>query len=192
MEKKTSNNKITVGAALRQLAALKGKIAKSTVNALNAVQYPENEKPVFKYQDEQTKRTELIKKFVDLSAAVAESNGATRIDCGDDIGSISAAKLIRILQETKGEIAYLKNVGTKALGTKKVILEQRRDKREDIVDANGRFSGQRIVEVIEQTTIVSEITTKEVAEKIEELEAKFERLNMLLEKSNHTTLIQVD
>jgi hypothetical protein len=184
---------MTIGQALRKIKNIKGEIKIAENLALANIVYLENERPKATFSSEWQRRGSLVDQLIKLQATIAESNALTQLEITPGV-LVSRACLLRMLEEIKGTLAIYEKVPTS-----RVLFPEHSNTRiltkevhEDIFDAQGKYTGQRVIEKEYTQTHICELTSEELRENIRQLKNSFERLNNLLEESNHKTVISVD
>lgn len=166
------SNVATISQGLRRIKKLKGKMAELTARARECVCYEADQAPTFDFdtvrKDMATTRNELIK----LEAAVARANATMEIIFGEE--RMPLAEAIRRLQETKAEIAFLRELP---------IRESIEKRQEDGWDHSIGRSLRNVTTVMWKTHM-SKLTR---VQEIEALNERFEVLNNAVEEANHRT-----
>jgi len=181
------SDKITIAQGLRKAKKLKGELAKFDRRIQASLVYNEDSKPTFSYEESvkgfTTAQSQMVKIYTEISCA----NAVTKVDFED---GISIAEAVRRLQELKGDIQRYKRFTLAGLLDQKETINERNEHvLEEVQTPQGIQQLQRTKKV--PYKMICNLTIKECEAKVEQLQATFEKLNDLVERSNHTTLIDV-
>lgn len=168
--------KMTVSQALRAIADLKGKIAKHKEHAQPAVLYSEKEKPAFNFKVEMEGMQKARAEMLTLQTALAVANATTEIEWKGK--KVLVAWAIRYLEELKGEIKFIDELTVTAQS--EIVQE---------TPMNRLVSGQYQT-VVESRKTVCELPAAEQFQKTQALQEEFNRLNDIVETSNHQVFIR--
>jgi len=168
------SDKMTIAQALRRIKKLKGQIAEHTQRARDGVSYVSTKVPVFRFADEVAAMKAAQDEMVDLDSRLAIANAMTFVKDGQV--SLVLAKAIRVLQELKGEIAFLKSLFLRS--------ETVREKEQSWSDETGKYTT-----TINDVVYVSDLSEKDRERQVRELQDRFEALNNAVEDANHTVLV---
>lgn len=165
---------LTISQALRRVKKLKGLISEHQQRAQQGVSYTSTKVPAFRFADEVAALKVAQSEMVDLEARVAVANAASTIQDGQE--SVTLAKSIRLLQELKGEIAFLKGLFLRdeTVPTREMVWNEEK---------------QLNVTMITQLVFVSDLSEKDRDQQVKDLQDRFEALNNLIENANHTVLV---
>ncbi len=174
----TTTLKLSVAQALRRVKKLKGNLKEHEQRASQSVSYiREGNPPVFKFTEQRALRDRAREELVRLEAAIACSNGMTKVTV--EGREMFVAEAIRRLQEFKAEIAWLSSLQIREGTTT--------DSEVEYDEATGR-------NVRRPHTVVHVTELKEIerVHEIEALRARFEALNDAVETANHRTMMEVE
>lgn len=167
-------DKITIAQALRRVKKLKGQIAEHTVRAQQSVSYEKDKVPAFRFNEEIMAMKAAQNEMVDLQARIAIANAkATVMFAGEDY---SHSEAIRILQELKGEIAFLRSLSLRS--------ETVRNREQDFDDVKGTY-----VTRVMETVFVSDLSERDRDTQVKALQNTFEQLNNAIEDHNHKVAV---
>ncbi len=161
---------MTISQGLRAVKKLKGQLAETLERAQRAVTYRKEQEPAFKFPAMIEMANGYRNQLVELESRIACTNATTKVDC--DGQTVALASVIRQLQELKGQIAWYKGLTVRA----------RAETVEDETEYNDegkRFSKKAIW--------ACDLPESEQAARVDQLQTKFDRLNDLVEKTNHVT-----
>ena len=170
---------MTVADALRHIATLKGQMGEQRKRAEASVMWTETkevgeEKPAFELKACMEKSVVVREQLVRLQAAVHHANVGAKIDW--DGRSMTVDEAVRWREECKSEIKWLKDLTVQA---------QSKITREEFgYDDDGKRV--RVVKIHHCA-----LPEAERARLVDEAQARHDRINMLIEKSNRKTEIAV-
>ncbi len=168
------SDKITIAQALRRIKKLKGQISEHTQRAQQGVSYDQSKVPAFRFQEAVAAVKAAQKELVDLQSRVAVANAKATITDGTE--TITHAEAIRLLQEIKGEIAFLKG-----LNLRNEVVKDRQQEWDDVEI--------RHVARVTEVTWVSDLSEKDRDTQVKTLQDRFETLNNTLEDRNHKVAV---
>jgi hypothetical protein len=168
------SDKITVAQALRRVKKLKGQIAEHYLRAQQSVSYEKGKEPAFRYGEQTQAMKAAQAEMVDLQSRIAIANAKATVQ--DGAKTLTHAEAIRVLQELKGEIAFLRG-----LVLRNDVVKGREQMWDD-VKATYVFTPT-------ETTFVSDLSEKERDTQVKGLQDYFERLNNALEDHNHKVAV---
>lgn len=168
------SDKMTIAQALRRVKKLKGLVAESEQRAKASVSYDVSKVPSFRFQDSFDKMYAYQTEMVTLQARVAIANAGALVKDGDL--TISMALAIRLLDELKGRIVFLKGLSLRD--------ESIKDRQSEWDDAENKH----IYRVVE-TVFKSDLTEQDRDLKIKALQDHFEVLNNAVEDANHVVVV---
>lgn len=167
-------DKITIAQALRRVKKLKGQIAEHMARAQQSVSYEKDKVPAFRFNEEVLAMKGAQNEMVDLQARIAIANAkATVMFDGEDY---SHSEAIRILQEMKGEIAFLRSLSLRS--------ETVKNREQDFDEGKGTY-----VTRVTETTFVSDLSERERDTQVKTLQNAFEHLNNAIEDHNHKVAV---
>jgi predicted nuclease with TOPRIM domain len=162
----------TLNQALRQTAALKGKIKETETRMERSVVYREEKPPAWQFAILMEQRTKLVDELVKLKTATAVAESRVQLKDGRFL-----CAAVRELAELRASMSFYDNLCV--LDQEKVVEE---------MTENAYVKG-------ELTTIPKTITSlclfpeMKKAEHVESLRERFATLNAEVEALNHTTVI---
>jgi hypothetical protein len=168
------SNELTIAQALRRIKNLKGQIAEHSQRCTAGVSYPIDKVPAFRYQESFEAMGLLQTEMVDLEARVAAANATATVLC--DGGELTLTKAVRLLQELKGNIAFLKG-----LNLRSETVKTRTNDWDDVE--------MKHISRVEETTYVSDLSEQDRDKAVKKLQASFENLNNLVENANHKVMV---
>jgi hypothetical protein len=169
------SDKLIIATALRRIKKLKGQIAEQTLRAYQGVSYVQGKAPAFRFQEAMTALTDARAEMLNLEGRVAIANAKKLIT--DPLGiKVPLASAIRVLQEIKGQIAFLRGL---------TLRNETVKEREQTWDDDTCKHINRVSEVV----YVSDLSEQDRDTQIKDLQDAFEALNNAVEEANHTTLV---
>lgn len=171
-------SKMTVSRGLRAIHDLKGKLANHRAHAQASSVYFDGAKPAFEFKTELDGAEKVRADLLRLQTAIAVANATTEIEWKGK--KVLVAWAIRFLEELKGEIAWVGSLPTAAQGT---------IKEDNFVNriVNGTYQ-----QVNEPRTQICELPQAEQFKRSQHLQEEFNRLNDIVETSNHQTVLKAD
>ncbi len=180
------SDKITIAQALRRIKKLKGQISEHTQRAQQGVSYDQSKVPAFRFQEAVAAVKAAQKELVDLQSRVAVTNAKATITDGTE--TITHAEAIRLLQEIKGEIAFLKG-----LNLRNEVVKDRQQEWDDVemkhVARVWDDVEMKYVARVTEVTWVSDLSEKDRDTQVKTLQDRFETLNNTLEDRNHKVAV---
>lgn len=168
------SDKMTIAQALRRIKKLKGQIAENQQRATSGVSYDVSKVPAFRYQEAFGAMTAAQLEMVALESRVAVANATSTVKHqGQDI---LLAQAVRLLQELKGQIAFLK-----ALHLKNETVKDRQQEWDDIE--------MKHIARVTETIFKSDLSEQERDRQVKEIQDTFEVLNNAVEDANHTVTV---
>jgi len=168
------SNELTIAQALRRIKNLKGQIAEYSQRCTAGVSYPVDKVPSFRYQESFEAMGLAQAEMVDLEARVAAANATATVLC--DGGTLTLTKAVRLLQELKGNIVFLKG-----LNLKSETVKTRTNDWDDVE--------MKHICRVEETTYVSDLSEQDRDKAVKKLQSSFENLNNLVENANHKVMV---
>jgi hypothetical protein len=162
-------SEMTISQALRQSKKIKGQLAKLQSRASAAVSYQKTQLPAFNFGVCLEEHLVASGQLVELGTRIELTNAATRIDWEGK--KISLSQAIRILNDLKSKIAWL---GTLPVRTQEITSEQE----------VAYLAGQHTTVSIEWKCELPEAARVKL---VDETQAKFDRLNDIVETANGRT-----
>lgn len=162
---------MTISQALRRVKKLKGQIAECRTRAEASVSFVKSKPPAFQFSEVFAEMGALQKELTELESRLSVTNAGT--DIIHDGKTMTLFYAIRVLQETKGTIAWMRGLSVRA--------------HESTIEDNLVWSGgdHKNVE-IEWTCKLPEVLK---ADLISKLQTSFDSLNDVVERANHSTTL---
>ena len=162
-------SELTISQALRNAARLKGKLAEYRARAASSVTYRALSKPAYNF-DSTLKQIESARsELIVLESRIAITNSLTKVEFGGK--EITLVQAVKLLQEFKGELAWLKGLNVRA-------SEKTHDN--EVVYLKGEHTTQ-------QVDVTCDLPEAKRADRVDEVQSSFDALNDLVEKKNHET-----
>jgi hypothetical protein len=168
------SNELTIAQALRRIKNLKGQIAEHSQRCTAGVSYPLDKVPAFRYHESLEAMSLAQAEMVDLEARVATANATATVLCGSE--TLTLTKAVRLLQELKGNIAFLKGLVLRSETVKTRTSDWDDDQMKNISR-------------VEETTYVSDLSEQDRDKAVKKLQSSFEDLNNLVENANHKVMV---
>jgi hypothetical protein len=165
---------MTIAQALRRIKKLKGAIAENQQRAQAGVSYDATKVPEFRFAESFAAMTESQLEMVALESRVAVANATAKVKHQGQ--EILLAQAVRLLQELKGQIAFLKG-----LSLRSETVKDRQQEWDDIE--------MKHISRVTETTFVSDLSEKERDRQVKEIQNTFETLNNAVEDMNHTVVV---
>jgi ferric iron reductase protein FhuF len=169
-------SKMTASQALRQIKDLKGKLSSHQEHAAGAVYYQDMNKPAFDFKTECEGVEKVRRELLMLQTALAVSNATTEIEWKNK--KVLVAWAVRYLEELKGEKAWVDGLH---------VAEQAESMQDNPQTrmVNGQYQS-----VNEPRKFVCQLPRAEQFKRAQALQEEFNRLNDLVETSNHQTILK--
>ena len=168
------SNKMTIAQALRRVKSLKGQIAEHTARCVAGVSYPADKVPAFRYGESMTALSMAQAEMIELEAKIAAANASATVTWAGATHTL--AFCIRMLQELKGNIAFLKG-----LHLRSETVKTRTNDWDDVE--------MKHICRVEETTYVSDLSEQDRDKAVKAMQASFEELNNLVEDANHQVFV---
>lgn len=168
------SDKITIAQALRRIKKLKGQIAEQSTRAQQSVSYVQGKTPAFRFQESMALRATARIEMLDLESKVAVANAKKTVL--HDGNKITLANAVRVLQEMKGDIAFLRGLVLRA----ETVREKEQNWDDDTMKHINR---------VNEITYLSDLTEHDRDNQVKVLQDRFETLNNTVEEANHTVLV---
>jgi hypothetical protein len=165
---------MTIAQALRRIKKIKGLIAENEARAKASVSYDLTKVPEFRYNESFSNMTSLQLEMVELESKVAVANAKALVKHGES--EFLLTKAVRLLQELKGQIAFLKGLQLRS--------ETVKNREQDWDDNESKH-----ITRVSETTFVSDLSEKDRDRQVKELQNVFEVLNNSVEDMNHTVKV---
>lgn len=182
---------LSIAQGLREVKKLKGELGKQKGRVQNALVYVKGEEPPFAFTEAMEKLNAARRSLIKISTEIAVSNAVTAIAVGSDqTNKITIAQALREMAEIKDEISWHK--GFFNLQKEKETKTEREvaTGEVELISQGPNRQIQRPIKKIVEITTISNITIAESAARIEELQERFEKINIAVEQANHSTQIE--
>lgn len=171
---------MTISQALRKIKKLKGQLAECTARAGASVSYPAAHPPAFVFGSMLDQATALRKEITRLETRLAVTNAITMLaDPKAVIVGMCLTHVVRELQEIKSEIAWLKTLPVRA----------HVDTIQEEIEWTYEADNKRVRREIPWRC---ELPEDKRSALVDALQERFDRLNDLIERANHTTVLTGD
>ena len=161
---------LTISQALRYAAKLKNQISDARTRAQSSLTHKSDQQTAFNFQDMLDKSFELGYKLAELQGKLAEVNANNTVKyLGVDV---SLAHAVRILQEIKGQIAWIKALPS---------LQTQITKTQDRV-----WNDEKDEYVSVTVQMLCYLPEADKADLVDNLQDKFDVLNSAVEHANQT------
>jgi hypothetical protein len=168
------SEKMTIAQALRRVKKLKGQIAENTQRCQLGVSYESTKVPNFRFQDSFEALTNAQLEMVKLESRIAVANATAYVPFKGE--NLLLARAVRMLQELKGQIAFLKG-----LHLRSETVKERNQEWDDVE--------MKHVHRVTEVQFVSDLSEKQRDSQVKEIQDTFEALNNAVEDMNHTVLV---
>jgi hypothetical protein len=172
--------KMTVSQGLRAVADLKGKLKKNKEHAQASLTYFEKTPPAFKFGEEMEEAHKTRSEMLRLQTAIAVANATTEIDWQGK--KILVAFAVRHLEELRDQLAWLDSI-------EPFLLDQKEVEEDNIENdwQNGQY-----VRVNRPKKKICALPLGERFKLRQKLQEEHNRLNDIVEASNHQTLLRLE
>ncbi|MGH9919437.1 MAG: hypothetical protein ACRD6W_11305 [Nitrososphaerales archaeon] len=167
---------MTASQALRQIKDLKGKLAAHQEHAQGAVSYEDMKKPAFDFKSECEGVEKVRHELLRLQTMLAVSNATTEIEWKGK--KVLIAWATRALEEIKGEKSWIDSLR---------VLEQDVTMQDNV---QTRVVGGAYQQINEPKKFLCALPRAEQFKRSQALQEEFNRLNDLVETSNHQTILK--
>lgn len=165
---------MTIAQALRRVKKLKGSIAEHSSRAVMGVSYMEGKEPAFRFDSEMKILAEEKSEMVDLESRIAVANANNSVL--HDGKQISLSKAIRLLQEMKGDLAFMKSLN--------IRTDTVREREQNWDDNKATY-----VYTYKEVKYMSDLSEHDRDAAVKVLQNSFEELNNSVEDANHKVLV---
>lgn len=165
----------TISQALRRVKKIKGELAENLVRAQDGVTYKRNEEPAFSFMASLEKASNLRNELLELETKIAVTNAAKMIEW--DGKTIALAQAVKMLKELKGQISWLD-------GLKHLVKP-----REVTTQEEAAYDFETDKRVTKKVEYVCALPEAKRADLVDKAKATFDRLNDLVENTNHRTVL---
>jgi len=162
---------MTISQALRRIKKLKGQLGEYRMRAHNAVTHLADQQPAYLFGASREQATTVLEELLKLQTATAIANAKTSIEWEGK--SIPLAHAVRTLRELAAEIDWVKKLPVRA---QEVTVEYERD-----------HDGEKWVNT--QKKFTCWLPEAKRADLANELQERFDKLNDIVETTNHKTVI---
>lgn len=183
--------KLTISQALRRRKKLKGDISTFVRRLQEALVYDKEKPPAFGFEETSTALSNARFELIFLEDAVARANANTTLVFQGV--PVYLTWVLRTLAELKADLHRYEGYEYTCLPERENVTKTEAPDLSQAIEQTNSVSGQitrsHPIKVRTETRICN-ITTKECALKMEQLQSEFNELNDLLETANHTTVIE--
>jgi|SRR5208337_4548956 len=162
---------LTISQALRRIKKLKGQIGEHRQRAQNSVTHLADQQPAYLFTTCREQAAVALEEMLKLQTAIAQANAKTIIDW--DSKNIPLALAVRTLRELAAEIDWVKKLPVKA--------------QDKTVETEREHDGEKWVNIAKQFTC--HLPEAKRADMAAELQDRFDKLNDIVETTNHKTAI---
>jgi len=162
---------MTISQALRRIKKLKGQLGEHRARAQTAVTHLIDQEPAYLFVTSREQATGVLEELLKLQTATAIANAKTAIEWEGK--SVPLALAVRTLRELAAEIDWVKKLPVKAQDK---TVEHERD-----------HDGEKWVNTAKQ--FICHLPEAKRAELASELQERFDKLNDIVETTNHKTLV---
>lgn len=165
----------TISQALRRVKKIKGELKEALERAQSGVAYKTEDPPAFLFGPSYEKATALRTELVELETKIAIRNATTLVEFEGK--QVPLVYVVKILKELKGQISWLDEL--KAFSRSREITTQEEVGYDFETD-------KRVSKKIQYTCALPEAKR---AELVDQVRARFDALNNLVENTNHRTVL---
>lgn len=162
--------KLTISQGLRQASRLKGKISDLKLRASAAVSYKASSKPAFSFAPTMERLGVAKRDLIALESRLAITNATVTVPYKGR--SVSLSEAVKILQEMKESIAWMKTLPCQAQAS---------------FQTQESFHGEDYKVMVRVVDHVCDLTEEARSDAVDALQSDFDSLNDLVEKKNHET-----
>ena len=166
---------LTISQALRYSNKLKNQISETRTRAFGSLNHKSGEPTAFSFNEMLEKSEKLSDELADLQGKLAVANAITTFEYKED--RITLAHAVKILQELKGQIAWLKSLPCLA--------------NESVTTTDSQWDDDNSKYVKQQITTLCSLPEADRAEMVDNLQDEFDSLNGAVEALNQTTKLSV-
>jgi hypothetical protein len=166
---------VTISQALRYASKLKNQISDARSRAAGSLNHKAGESTAFSFPDMLAKADALSSELAALQGKLASVNAASSVEYKGS--SITLSHAVRVLQELKGRIAWLK--GLPVLQTESTVTTER-----TWDDVNDKYVNQT-------STMICSLPEAKRAEMVDALQEEFDSLNGAVELANQVVKLTI-
>jgi len=166
---------VTISQALRYASKLKNQISDARSRAAGSLNHKAGEPTAFSFPEMLAKSEALSSELAALQGKLASVNASSTVEYKGN--SITLSHAVRVLQELKGRIAWLK--GLPVLQTDTVVTTER-----SWDDVNDKYINQT-------STMICCLPEAKRAEMVDALQEEFDSLNGAVESSNQVVKLTI-
>jgi hypothetical protein len=165
-------NNMTIAQALRHAKKLKGRIDEARTRATGCVSFYADAAVAFDFAEQLKRADDASAELAELQGRLAVANARETLT--HDGATVTVAHAVRVLQELRGRIAWLRALAVKQTerGNEMVAV---------YIPAQGHMQTPR--------EVVCRLPEATKAARVDELQEKFDTLNAAVEALNHTARI---
>jgi hypothetical protein len=167
-----SEHDMTIAQALRHVKKLKGRIDEARTRAVSGVSFFDDSPPAFSFEEQYERAVRASVELAELQGRLAVANSSNFVDYAD--GKITLSHAVRILQELRSEIAWIRGIASKP-------QRQTHDMVSVYVPGQGHMQQARPVSCL--------LPEAEKARRAERLQDKFDALNAAVEVVNQVAKV---
>lgn len=167
--------KITVSAALRRIAALKGDLSRLEIRRRGAITYQVASPPAWALVDLEAQMKMARKELIDLKVRLAVTNATATVEVPGE-GARTLISCITEMQEVKGQLANDEVL----MGFTKPAASFAEKERDYDEDGKLRWS---------ETPMKCDLTSQVLDDRLTALRERFALLNAVVEAANHTVTV---
>lgn len=187
--------KISVSEGIRRTKKIKGQLETHKERVLKAVSYRSDQEPAFSYKGSLEALEKAQKDLVTLTTAIAVSNATTKIQVTEE-SSITITEALRCMAELRGDLAWYGRMSEPYQDNLRKLAEEAKTEFTDSEETEmveGMFGKQvsKPKRIKTEYKVICNLTIAAHAKKVEDLQEDFDRLNTMVEKSNHQTMIEI-
>jgi hypothetical protein len=165
---------MTISQGIRYAAKLKKKISDARDRALSSITHKSVQETAFKFDDMFDLSSSLISQLSKLQGKLSEANSFNTVQYKNDTISLSHA--IKILQEIKGQIAWVKSLPSLQTYVVKTVEREWNSKEEEYVNI--------------PVEMICHLPEANKADVVDELQEQFDMLNSAVETVNQTATFE--
>lgn len=171
-------SEMTLSQGLRHAKKLKGQLAELQSRASTCVSYKDGQKPAFSFGQTLEKLDKVRSDLIEVETRIAITNAMTKIDYPvGRLQGVTMTFMVRTLQELKGHMTWLRSLPVRA--------QENTTEDEYGYDEDGK-------RIRVHSSWKCDMPEAKRAERLEAIQADFDRLNDEVEKKNNViTLIKL-
>ncbi len=168
-------NKLNISQALRYASKLKNQISETRTRAFGSLNHEAGEPTAFSFNEMLEKSEKLSDELANLQGKLAVANAINTINYKEE--TLTLAHAVKILQELKGRIAWLKSLPCLA--------------NESVTTTDSQWDDDSSKYIKQQITTLCCLPEADRAELVDNLQEEFDSLNGAIEAMNQTTKLSV-